>query len=53
MALPLKIIEDSYADGREAYGARMVLVRPDQFIAWTGDTAPADATALLRMMSGN
>jgi hypothetical protein len=30
----------------------MILVRPDQFIAWTGDAAPADAEALLRKIAG-
>jgi hypothetical protein len=53
LGLPFKIIEDSCREGREAYGARMVLVRPDQFIAWTGDVAPADADGLLRKVSGN
>jgi hypothetical protein len=27
-------------------------VRPDQFIAWTGDAAPADAEALMQKVSG-
>lgn len=50
--VPLKVIEDSYAGGREAYGARLILVRPDQFIAWTGDAAPHDAPALLQKVVG-
>ncbi len=45
--IPLKIVRDSYHGGREAYGARLILVRPDQFIAWTGNAAPADAGALM------
>jgi len=52
LAIPLKVIEDGFRDGREAYGARLTLVRPDQFIAWTGDAAPDDAVALLRKASG-
>jgi hypothetical protein len=52
LKVPLKAIEDSYAGGREAYGCRLVLVRPDQFIAWTGDAAPHDAGALLRKVAG-
>jgi 2-polyprenyl-6-methoxyphenol hydroxylase-like FAD-dependent oxidoreductase len=51
-AIPLKVIRDTYDGGREAYGCRLVLVRPDQFIAWTGDAAPEDADALLRKVSG-
>jgi 2-polyprenyl-6-methoxyphenol hydroxylase-like FAD-dependent oxidoreductase len=52
LGVPLKVIEDSYAGGREAYECRMILVRPDQFIAWTGDTGPADALALIRKVAG-
>ncbi len=52
LAIPLAVIEDSFRGGREVYGHRFILVRPDQFIAWTGDAAPADATALLRKAVG-
>ena len=51
-AVPLKVIRDSYDGGREAYGRRLILVRPDQFVAWSGDAAPDDADALLRKVSG-
>ena len=34
------------------YEAPLILVRPDQFIAWTGDRAPADAAALMRKVAG-
>jgi hypothetical protein len=30
----------------------MILVRPDQFVAWTGDKAPADADAIVRKVAG-
>ena len=50
--IPLKVIRDSYANGRTAYESRLVLVRPDQFIAWTGDRAPADPRALLARCVG-
>jgi hypothetical protein len=30
----------------------MILVRPDQFIAWTGDRGPADADAFMRKVTG-
>jgi 4-hydroxyisophthalate hydroxylase len=33
-------VEDTCAGGREQYGAALILVRPDQFVAWAGD-APA------------
>ena len=50
--VPLKIIRDSAAGGREAYGCKFVLVRPDQFVVFAGDVLPADAEALLRRVSG-
>lgn len=34
-AVPLKIIRDSNPETRSFYGAAAVLVRPDQFVAWT------------------
>lgn len=37
---------------REAYGAEMILVRPDQFIAWAGDGVQVDADAILRRAIG-
>ena len=50
--VPLTVVRDSYADGREAYDVRLILVRPDQFVAWTGNEAPADVDALLRTVTG-
>lgn len=52
LSVPLKVVKDSGADARNAYGCRMILVRPDQFIAWTGDAVPVDAAALLRKAVG-
>jgi 2-polyprenyl-6-methoxyphenol hydroxylase-like FAD-dependent oxidoreductase len=50
--IPFKIVRDSYADGRMKYETRMILVRPDQFVAWMGDAAPADADAIMRKVAG-
>src|SRR5580658_8148219 len=47
LRVPLKIVRDSYADGRMAYEVKLILVRPDRYIAWTSDTAPADAGAII------
>jgi 2-polyprenyl-6-methoxyphenol hydroxylase-like FAD-dependent oxidoreductase len=47
LRVPLKIVRDSYHDGREAYEAKLILVRPDRYVAWSADSAPADAGALL------
>ena len=49
---PLTVVRDSFADGRAAYGARLILVRPDQFVAWVGDEAPKDPETILRTVTG-
>jgi len=50
--IPLKVIRDTYAGGREQYAARLVLVRPDQYVVWAGDAAPTDATELMTRVCG-
>ena len=40
LGVPLKTVTDTWSGGREAYEARMILVRPDQYVAWIGDAAP-------------
>jgi len=50
--VPLKVIRDSYAAERTAYQQRLVLVRPDQFIAWTGDMPSDDLPALIGRVAG-
>jgi 2-polyprenyl-6-methoxyphenol hydroxylase-like FAD-dependent oxidoreductase len=52
LRLPLKVVRDSYRDARAAYESRLVLVRPDQFVAWAADGAPEEASALLRRVAG-
>jgi 2-polyprenyl-6-methoxyphenol hydroxylase-like FAD-dependent oxidoreductase len=44
--VPLKLIRNSDDGGREAYGASLILVRPDQHVAWAGDVAPVDVKGL-------
>jgi hypothetical protein len=50
--VPLKIVQDTAADGREAYAARLILVRPDQYVVWSADAAPDDPTALFARVAG-
>ena len=52
LGVPLKIVCDSYADGRTAYEAKLILVRPDRYVAWTADDASADATAVMSKVVG-
>jgi hypothetical protein len=51
--IPLKVIRDTFQDGREDYEARMVLVRPDQYVAWTAaEPAAAYPDEVLRKVVG-
>ena len=50
--VPLKIVRDSDDDGREKYETRLILVRPDQYVVWTGDRAPSDTSSLMRRITG-
>jgi 2-polyprenyl-6-methoxyphenol hydroxylase-like FAD-dependent oxidoreductase len=51
--LPLTIVRDSRTGGREKLGAALVLIRPDQFVAWANDKPPVDLGALLHQVMGH
>jgi 4-hydroxyisophthalate hydroxylase len=50
--VPLKLIRDDDAESREFYKATLVLVRPDQFVAWVTDGDVKDAAAIVRRAVG-
>lgn len=52
LGVPLTIVRDSLAGGREAYKARLILVRPDQYVAWCGDHPPLPPSAILAKAVG-
>jgi hypothetical protein len=52
LRVPLKVVRDTYDGDREAYACRMVLVRPDQYVVWSGDEPPRDAAQLLKKVAG-
>jgi 2-polyprenyl-6-methoxyphenol hydroxylase-like FAD-dependent oxidoreductase len=52
LRVPLKIVRDSLADGREAYDARLMLVRADRYVVWVGNDAPADAARVIGKVVG-
>ena len=52
MGVPLKVIKDTAEGERKAYKSSLVLVRPDQYVAWSGDRLPDDAGELIRTVTG-
>ena len=52
LGIPMKIIRDGGAALRDAYQAARILVRPDQFIAWTSNEAEQDPVGVLSIATG-
>ncbi len=52
LGVPLQVVMDRRDGEVQAYEARLVLVRPDQYVAWAGEAPPPDADALLRRVVG-
>ena len=50
--LELEVTSLDHPAARDAYEADLVLVRPDGFVAWRGDEAPADAAAIVDVVRG-
>ena len=50
----LAVVEDTSENERARYGKQLTLVRPDQFVAWTGSASikPEAAAQILRQASG-
>ena len=51
-AIPLQTVRDRLGGDNGSYGARLILVRPDQYVAWTGKTAPEDMAGLMSKVTG-
>jgi 2-polyprenyl-6-methoxyphenol hydroxylase-like FAD-dependent oxidoreductase len=53
LSLPLSVVEDTAERERARYRASLVLVRPDQFVAWVADaTDSVDPAHVLRRAAG-
>ena len=50
--VPLTIIDLPQDDARELYGRDLVLIRPDQYVAWRGDVPPSDPDRMLARLIG-
>jgi 2-polyprenyl-6-methoxyphenol hydroxylase-like FAD-dependent oxidoreductase len=51
-AMPFKVLEVADAEARDLYERDLVLVRPDQHVAWRGNRPPADPDRLLAQLVG-
>ncbi len=53
LGIPLAVVSDSWAPPRTRYESRLILVRPDQFVSWTGNAiGEGEAAAILRIAAG-
>ena len=50
--IPLTVVEDAGGQALRAYEAALVLVRPDQFVAWSGDDASRAGDILAQAVGG-
>jgi 4-hydroxyisophthalate hydroxylase len=50
LAVPLQVIRDDRGGDRHRLGASLVLIRPDQYVAWAGESC--DAAAILSRSVG-
>ncbi len=50
--LPLMVVDVAAQEARDLYQADLALIRPDQIVAWRGDST-ADAARVLRQASGH
>jgi 2-polyprenyl-6-methoxyphenol hydroxylase-like FAD-dependent oxidoreductase len=51
--IPLSVVDIDDRDIRDLYGCDLALVRPDHHVAWRGNAAPPDASALLARVVGH
>lgn len=50
--IPLTILPVAHNAAHEFYGSDLILIRPDQHIAWRGNTVPENVAALLGTVTG-
>jgi 4-hydroxyisophthalate hydroxylase len=51
--IPLSVVRDTFGGPRAVYGAKMILVRPDQYVVWMGDESPGNELAIIRLVAGH
>ncbi len=51
-SVPLEVVEVTEAEARERFGAALILVRPDEYVAWVADEPPEDPDQLVGTVAG-
>lgn len=51
--IPLTVLDIPGDMARDLYGRDLILVRPDQHVAWRGNAAPSDASRLFGRLTGH
>ena len=51
-SVPFDVVDLDHDAARQLYVSRLVLVRPDGFVAWRGDALPQDANAIVDIVRG-
>jgi 2-polyprenyl-6-methoxyphenol hydroxylase-like FAD-dependent oxidoreductase len=51
--VPLRVVGHENGDLRDRFGSALLLVRPDQHVAWCGDRLPADVAHLIDLVRGS
>ncbi len=52
LGLELTVVELDFDAARELYGAELVLIRPDQIVAWRGAAGSTEPKVLMRQLMG-
>jgi 2-polyprenyl-6-methoxyphenol hydroxylase-like FAD-dependent oxidoreductase len=52
VGVPLRVVRIDDAKAARLYERKLVLVRPDQHVAWRGDSLPTDLKALVETVAG-
>jgi hypothetical protein len=50
--VPVTLLSVANAEVTDLYQARYTLIRPDQHVAWRGDSWPTDAVGILTQVAG-
>jgi hypothetical protein len=50
--VPVALFDETDPETHRLYKCSLTLIRPDQYVAWRGDSLPDDPSALLSLVIG-